>query len=453
MKFATPCLMLSVLLSACDNSQFVAGAMAGDLESSTDFTRPRVINMTDLGADPDDEQSLVRQLVMANEYDLEGLIVSTGCWLKSQESTEMLDTIVDAYAEAFPNLYVHSADFPNPEYLRSITAMGQTGYGMSDVGEGRDSVGSDMIIEAVDRDDPRPVWVMCWGGCNPVAQALWTVQQNRSEAQLAEFVSGLHVYDVLGQDDAGTWIAKTFPDLLYIRATGVVFGWQPTDEWLAENIQSHGPLGAVYPDRMYATEGDTPAFLHVYPNGLNDPTDVSQGGWGGRFEADQLEGVRGMRCMEGEDELYDPYRMYGDAPESGRSIARWRSAIENDFAARMDWSITAVYGDANHHPVAVLNGDDGRSVIRHHVSAGDVVALSAEGSRDPDGDRLGYSWSIYLEPSTYSGDVDIQNQSEPEVMIRVPDDASGTSIHVILEVSDNGEPSLISYRRMVLLIE
>ncbi|MEI8635000.1 hypothetical protein P4S72_29010 [Vibrio sp. PP-XX7] len=39
--------------------------------------KPRVINTTDIG-DPDDTQSMVRQLVMSNEFDLEGLIVATG---------------------------------------------------------------------------------------------------------------------------------------------------------------------------------------------------------------------------------------------------------------------------------------------------------------------------------------------------------------------------------------
>lgn len=453
LKKTITCLSFGVILTACEVSPTSADLAIDEQTAPIDLTRPRIINTTDLGADPDDEQSLVRQLVMANEYDLEGLIVSTGCWKKSQTSTEMLDKIVDAYADAYPNLAVHSKDFPDPDYLRSITAMGQTGYGMSDVGDGKDTVGSNMIIEAVDRDDPRPVWAMCWGGCNPIAQALWTVKHTRSDAEVAKFVSKLHVYDVLGQDDAGTWMAKTFPDLLYIRATGVVFGWQPTNEWLAENIQSHGPLGAVYPDTMYATEGDTPAFLHIYPSGLNDPAEVSQGGWGGRFAASKLEGVRGMRCMDGEDAAYDPYLMYGDAPESSQSIARWQSAIENDFEARMDWSISAKYEDANHHPVAVLNGNKSRSVIRQQVSPGDTIALSAEGSRDPDGDMLNYSWYHYKEPSTYEGAVNIDSDKDISATIKVPEDASGKSLHMILEVTDDGEPTLVSYRRVILSVE
>lgn len=52
--------------------------------------KPRIIVTTDLGADPDDDQSLVRLLVSANEFDIEGLIVSTGCWKKNQSNTAML---------------------------------------------------------------------------------------------------------------------------------------------------------------------------------------------------------------------------------------------------------------------------------------------------------------------------------------------------------------------------
>tara|TARA_R110002072_G_C7906054_1_gene529957 strand:- start:23 stop:1669 length:1647 start_codon:yes stop_codon:yes gene_type:complete len=41
--------------------------------SGCTYTKPRMIVTTDLGADPDDEQSLVRMLVCANEFDIEGL--------------------------------------------------------------------------------------------------------------------------------------------------------------------------------------------------------------------------------------------------------------------------------------------------------------------------------------------------------------------------------------------
>ena len=113
-------------------------------------SRPRIINTTDLGADPDDEQSMVRQLVSANEFDIEGLIVSTGCWKKKQENTRMLDKIVDAYGQVVHHLHVHAKGYPSHAYLKSISVMGQPDYGMEDVGSGKDSPGSELIIAAVD---------------------------------------------------------------------------------------------------------------------------------------------------------------------------------------------------------------------------------------------------------------------------------------------------------------
>lgn len=422
-------------------------------KSEASYTKPRIINTTDLGADPDDDQSMVRQLVSANEFDIEGLIVSTGCWIKSQSNTDMLDKIIDAYEEVYYNLTVHAEGYPTPEYLRSISVMGQTGYGMSDVGTGKESPGSELIIASVDKDDPRPVWVMGWGGMNNAAQAIWKVRENRSPEELEKFLSKLRLFDILGQDDAGTWIAKNFPDVFYIRATYGVFGWPPDDDWLREYVQSKGPLGEVYPDRAYSTEGDSPAFLHVFPNGLNDPEKVFHGGWGGRFAQEKKAGIRGMQCMEGEDEKFDPYFMYGDAPEGQEAIKRWSIAINNDFRARMDWSVTPNYSKANHQPIAVVNGNTSRQVLYVSAVPGSNVTLDAAGSSDPDSDSLIYNWSFYDEPSSYDGSVAIDNSSSPTAKLVIPEDAAGMNLHIILEIHDSGTPNLHAYRRVIINVQ
>ena len=414
--------------------------------------KPRIINTTDLGADPDDEQSMVRQLVSANEFDIEGLIVSTGCWKKTQKDTAMLDKLLDAYGKCVGNLSVHAEGFPTLEYLKSVAVMGQEGYGMGDVGTGKDSPGSELIIASVDKDDPRPVWVMGWGGMNTIAQALWKIRETRPADEFTKFRSKLRLFDILGQDDAGAWIAKNFPDILYIRATGV-YGWQPAKNgsYQKGDIQSHGPLGAVYPDTKWATEGDSPAFMHVYPNGLNDPDQVDQGGWGGRFSLTKRAGIRSMRAVDKEIEAsYDPYYMYGNTSEGSEAIKRWSNGYDNDFAARMDWSITGKYQDANHHPIASVNGDSSRRVLQISAPPGSSIALSAEGSSDPDGDPLSYSWSFYQEPSSYAGTVTVENSSSPEASISIPSDAGDKTIHIILEIHDGAAPNLYAYRRIII---
>ncbi len=446
-------LILVVLLVSCTSTQAV---QTKELKNVS--YKPRVINTTDLGADPDDEQSMVRQLVSANEFDIEGLIVATGCWKKTQSNTTMLDKLVDAYEEAYPNLKVHADGYPTPEYLKSISVMGQRGYGMGDVGNGKDSPGSDLIIASADKDDPRPLWVMGWGGMNNIAQAIWKVRETRSKAELKKFLSKLRLIDILGQDDAGAWIAKNFPNVFYIRATEV-YGWQPAKngDYQRNDIQSHGPLGAVYPDTKWATEGDTPAFMHVYPNGLNDPEQIDQGGWGGRFSFTKKAGIRSMsevpKIEKDGETKYDPYHMYGNTEDGTDAIERWNKGYNNDFAARMDWSITNNYEGANHHPIAVLNGDRTRKVLQMIASAGNSIELSAEGSMDPDGHSLSYKWSFYEEPSSYEGSVSILNDTTDKATIEIPENSGGKNIHVILELYDNGSPNLYAYRRMIINVD
>ncbi|WP_143873266.1 DUF1593 domain-containing protein [Catenovulum sediminis] len=414
--------------------------------------KARVIHTTDMGADPDDQQSLIRQLVMANEIDIEGIITSTGCWKKSQQDTTYVDKILQVYSQVYPNLTQHAQGFPTPEFLQSVSVMGQTGYGMSDVGTGKNSAGSDLIIAAIDKKDPRPLWLTCWGGCNTIAQSLWDLKNNRSATELAEIIKRIRVYDVLGQDDAGTWIAKTFPELLYIRSLAV-YSWQPSDEYLVEHIQSHGALGSAYPNRQWATEGDTPAFMHLINPALNDPDKVAQGGWGGRFAEKKQPAIRGMKCMKGEDELYDPYYMYGDASEGGKAISRWQTAYNNDFQARMDWTITPQYEDANHHPHAVVNGIKSEKVVYLTAKAGDSILLSASGSSDPDGDKIQYSWELYKEASSDNSDVAILQPSNVNTQLMIPTDAKGKDIHIILTIVDDGEPNLYAHRRIVISVK
>ena len=328
--------------------------------TSTDSYKPRVINTTDLGADPDDEMSLVRVMATSNEFDIEGLIVVTSLWKTSQSSTSTLDKIVNAYGQVVSNLQKHASGYPSLAYLQSISKLGQTGFGMAAVGSGKDSPGSELIIAAVDKPDPRPVWINLWGGGNTLGQALWKVKNTRTQAQVDQFVSKLRVYDVLGQDDAGAWMTKTFPSLFYIRFKGV-YSWQPSDNWVASNVQNKGPLGAVYPKKAYAIEGDTPSFLYQYPNGLSDPEHPDWGSWGGRMDTTKKSGSRGMTGGASYNEAqYDPYYMIGDASEGGASVGRWSTALNSDFAARMIWSVTSAYSGANHHPIAVVNKDTTR---------------------------------------------------------------------------------------------
>jgi 5S rRNA maturation endonuclease (ribonuclease M5) len=247
----------------------------------------RVIILTDIEADPDDTQSLVRLLLYSNVIDIKGIIATTSVWKKKSVAPESIKGLVQSYGKVQPKLIEHEASFPQTEELLSIVKEGLAEYGMLGVGEGKDSEGSDWIIKVLEEDDKTPLWVSVWGGVNTLAQALYKIDKTKSEAEVAELIAKLRVYTISDQDDSGIWIRNHFPDLFYIVSPGDDYGsatWNAintvvnginnetiSNSWLAHNIQQgHGPLGAEYPDVAWGMEGDTPAWLSLIPNGLNE---------------------------------------------------------------------------------------------------------------------------------------------------------------------------------------
>lgn len=159
---------------------------------------------------------------------------------------------------------------------------------MQGVGEGKDSEGSDWILEVLEQEDDRPLWISVWGGVNTLAQILHKIKHTKSRKEAKELISKLRVYTISDQDDCWIWIRNNFPDLFYIVSPGDDYGsatWTGintcvegidnetiSNTWIAENIQQgHGPLGAEYPDVAWGMEGDTPSWLALIPNGLNVP--------------------------------------------------------------------------------------------------------------------------------------------------------------------------------------
>lgn len=440
----------------------IQSAMASDLEIRLNAAKHRLVITTDVGGgDPDDLQSMVHAILLSNEFDLEG-IISGHAWGEANigRGIERIESVIDAYEKVLPNLEVHADGYPSPEYLRSIVKRGQTGARMGGTGEGKDSPGSELIISVVDKDDPRPVWLNAWGGANTIAQAYWKVKNTRTPEDVKKFVHKVRVYDILGQCDSGSWISKTFPDAFYIRNThGGVYGWAPSRSWTAENVQSHGPMGEVYPSAKWAIEGDSPSFLHVSSRGLNDPDELTQGGWGGRFGPEKKTGVPLFEWAEknsivnAHDKKLRPYHIYTNTAEGINSIKKWANDIHNSLAARMDWTIKSQRSEANHFPVAVLNGDTTRQIMEVSVDPGEQVTLDASGSSDPDGNSLEYSWQFYKEASSYQGNVPIQDDTSSTVKIAVPSNASDKNIHIILVLHDNGSPSLHAYRRVIINVK
>lgn len=412
----------------------------------------RAIVTTDLGgSDPDDRQSMLHLLVSANLIDIEGLI-STQAWVSDPDRTEYILQSIDNYAMAYPNLRRHAKGFPSPAYLKSVTKRGQAIAGMAGIGDNMDSEGSDLIIAAADKKDDRPLWILAWGGMNTLAQAIHKVRATRSPEAVDAFIKKLRVYDVLGQDDAGAWIAKNFPGLFYIRNTAV-YGWQPDDEWIKTNIRSVQPLGACYPDRIWAYEGDSPSFLYLLANGVNDPEHINYGGWGGRFDITLQRNIPAMdwvRRNNLDESQYEDYYMHGSSAEGVQSIRKWNECIWNDFAARMVWASTPDFKKANHAPEITVNGDSHLVPLTLSARPGEIVTLDASKTKDPDRDTITYAWEVYEEVSGIAGKNLLSGADTHTCRIRVPANLTNGTLHIILKAKDSGHPTLTSCRRIII---
>ena len=137
---------------------YVFSAAAQDSQFEK-LEKQRVIVLTDITNEPDDQQSLVRFLVYSNEYDVEGIVATSSVHLRDKARKDKIEELINAYEKVQPNLKKHDTEFPLAAELRAVTKSHLPLYGMNGVGQGKDSEGSDLVIQAVDRQDSRPVWV------------------------------------------------------------------------------------------------------------------------------------------------------------------------------------------------------------------------------------------------------------------------------------------------------
>lgn len=419
--------------------------------------RPRLLITTDISTltadrgEPDDTQSLVRLLLYACDLEIEGLVASSNMRKGRLVHDDYIEAVVRAYGAVWPNLALHAPRYPTMEDLLSRVAPGSGEYGLEAVGRGRNTAGSDRIIHAVDRPDPRPLWVAVWGGTTDLAQALWRVEDERGPRGLQEFISRMRVHAIGDQDETGPWIKERYPELFYITSYQAFRGMYRdgdrslvTREWVARHVtDGHGPLGAAYPNydggdpwgRVHGVkEGDTPSFLYVLPNGLSDPDRPTWGSWGGRFQG------RGAHYVDAADRL-------GDDESERVTVYRWRRDYQAAFRARVAWCHTAST-EANHEPVVAIEGPRQRT-----VAPGKAVELDASASADPDGDALSFRWWVYAEPGTYRGSLKLEAADEPVARLVAPNVRRPETLHVVLSLTDSGDPPLTGYGRVVLTVD
>lgn len=439
-----------------------------------DVLKPRLVVLTDIAPgdlEPDDMESMVRLMAYADQYEIEALITTTGwnCDPYPAEWADSLYRVVEAYGRDVRKLMRRSAQkrfmpldkeqgkqaigyWPSAEYLRSRIAMGSQRSGIKVIGDDNDTPGSNLIIRLADEDDPRPLWITCWGGGNTLAQAIWRVKKERTAEELKKFLHKLRVFTITDQDmvyamrmdraySSHQWLRNEFPDdLMFIWDESAWLtqcelgskGWQQ----YATNIQGKGHLGKAYPTYKWGVEGDTPSFLNIMPNGLHDADHPEQIGWAGCFSRNMCPDSVTIAWTNWQKPQKDISRSYEE---------KFYPDIVNDFIARMQW---ADRGKGNHNPVVIVNGNHSLAPISIKANPRERITLDASESYDPDGDRLSFSWWIQEDISSNT-DIDLEPQGA-KATITMPRNMQMGKTHIVCEVRDGNTLPLVAYRRIII---
>lgn len=443
--------------------------------------QPRVIVLTD--AETDDRCSMVHFLLHANDMQIDGIIQTNSCFQRKGWSNEpWLAQFIDAYEKVYPNLKVHDANYPTPDYLRSKIFVGDENPEHVMINGGRckqllpgtkpiiepadweDTPGSDHIVKVLLEQDSRPVFIQCWGGGNTAARAFHKLKTQYPK-DYERAVSKAVLYCIWYQDAAGPYIEQNHPLVTILLNHHFSGSWDygtmtNTTDFVKRYMHNgNNPLGDCYA-QPYISEGDTPAFLYSLNNGLRSYEHPTYGGWGGCFY--QVAGFQNV------------YRDTGFG-----QLREWIEPAMHDFQTRLQWCVTSEYQQANHKPqIEVPMGLD------HTVVSGDTVHLEAIVT-DPDpidieaiwlsrGDMWAQKgitkqmvaanpqkyhvpwrsgWYQYLA-GTYREYIELHMGSEREAKawFVAPEVAEPQTIHIILEAYDMTIPRLTSYARFIITV-
>lgn len=486
----TPILIscLGCILFSCQTEQ---------IASETEHEKIRTVILTDMTHD--DGNSLIRYLYYASYFDLEAMIVTnqlpdfrhdeTGPWEKAM-------SILDAYKEELPQLRKHDPLLPDYEKLMSVTKQGRgalpivwltntldfrndiagryvenkwdsvyyhdwIGEGLNPNGESKDSEGSDFLVQIFEKDDDRPIFFQAWGGTITLVQALHRYREKHGEEKFKQLLPKIHLFGILFQDISFEFFAdfekmknETCADFGTAKATygkdpvplGMVlydnghfwhYVWSRDPNWKKpigpEDVNGHGPMSEIYD---HGGEGDSPSFFYLLSDvfGLSDHLDPTMGGWGSRFVPMEAGFPKGY---------------YFTCDVDQNELSRWDEAVNNNFKNRLLWSLKEP-GEVNREPKAIVNGDNTSKAIRIKAKAGEKITLDAGASFDSDGDPLIFNWFRYELADSYTGEFSISDPSAPIQNLTLPSDLGSSNIHLVLELKDQGFPSLVTYRRVII---
>lgn len=529
----------------------IAGLSTACNETSGEQVKPRTIVTCD--PELDDNNSMIRFILHSTDFQIDGLVYTssrfhwrgdgkgTTQFIKGSEYDNLglgpqtswrfrqderfIHDILDAYEECYDNLKLHDPDYPDPEYLKSVTVYGNCEF------EGdysKDTDGSKLIKKNILDDKPGPLFLQAWGGSSTIAAALRSIEDDYKNTpqwdEIYKKVSDKIVLCLSGdQDNAyNGYIKINWPDA-YVqslrggmgRYNNSAYSYLTSPEWTAENLRI-GPIGALircWGDGKQMVPGDVMDYMGIYTgqpleelakmgyilwrapspvgtlygdgdshcyynligNGLRAWEDPAWGGWAGRWDPKSGTprsgspsymgggggGVvamhnRTLEAARSGSESAAPsmagFGMPGFGGAGGPGSQEEDHTFPNMFpernlaeAARIKWSVTPVYEDANHYPV--LTGP-----LSISAKPGKTIKINATAT-DPDGDQPDIKW-WYFPVGTYEGEaLAVDSPSTAKTKFTVPADAkAGDTIHLVLQAVDHGTPTLTKYLRTIITV-
>jgi hypothetical protein len=404
---------------------------------------------------------------------------------------------VEAYEKVYGNLKVHNNNYPRPEELKSRIRYGNIEF---DGDFSKDTPGSELIKSLILDDKPGKLFITAWGGHSTIARALKSIQDQYEyttgwEALRTKIFRKVVLLPSGDQDDTyAKYIKPVWGGIEYRQFTGgpnYGYGAQLrakaedatflSASWMKANVLDRGALGSLYrvwgdgkqmvkgdimdyfglagytddqlrkmgyavwmpvqPKHSWLGEGDNHTFMNMLANGLRAFEDPTFGGWGGRGSTTQNFSFNMTDTSQ-----QAMVTALSSRNQSPTEYPNFFPAAQQDFAARMKWSVTQKYSDANHQPILFIEGP-----LHVLASPGETFRLNAKAT-DPDNDQLALKWWQF-KVGTFREEVVIANATSDQCGITIPQTAKpDETIHIILAATDNGKPQLTQYQRVIITV-
>ncbi len=419
--------------------------------------------------------------------------------------TDWMFKVIDDYSVVYPNLSIQSTGYPSPDELRQIVKIGNIGY----PGEMDASTDGSKLIETRILDtDPRKLYIQVWGGTNTIARALKDIEAKYSDksdwTKLKEKIENKVVITACGEQDEtySEYIAEQWPNIQFIcclQMKSYAYAWSAmpdgeskqtlSAQFMKKNILTgNGPLLEGYstwadghhyegePEKHqfgsnyellnnwwgmkyglgtyhkydFLSEGDSPTFLILLPNGLRNLDDVSLGGIAGRYKlADDKFNSKGQPLNYWNPEE-DEYEASDGSVVKTESMWRYVADIQHDMAARAKWCVSSTYNDSYHAPEITVKDEQDISAKPNDECEFKITTNSSESS------------DILLDTQTYSDisdfnpkfDINKTSENTYSVKVSIPDSVnSGDIAHLIIRATSTNEIPLVSYKRLSITVK